>query len=124
MAGWSGSVGLVIVVLMQVLGGGGGTSTAPARGGRLLRHRPGQSADNFQLAAECRHGSDANAHDECAIVADINSIEDFWRQELGSRYNRDHTVFFSGSTQTGCGSGRQRRRARSTARPTSSSTST
>jgi predicted metalloprotease len=103
--GGLGLVGLVIVVLMQVLGGGGGSSTGAGTGvGGFQGIGPGQSADNSQLAAECKHGSDANAHVECAVVADINSIEDFWRQQLGSRYTETHTVFFSGSTQTGCGS--------------------
>ena len=105
--GGLGLVGLVIVVLMQVLGGGGGTSTGAGTGtgvGGFPAIGQGQSADNSQLAAECRTGSDANAHVECAVVADINSIEDFWRQELGSRYTETRTVFFSGSAQTGCGS--------------------
>ena len=104
--GGLGLVGLVIVVLMQVLGGGsGGTSTGAGTGvGGFPGIGPGQSADNSQLAAECRTGSDANAHVECAVVADINSIEDFWRQQLGSRYTETHTVFFAGSAQTGCGS--------------------
>jgi predicted metalloprotease len=103
--GGLGLVGLVIVVLMQVLGGSGGSSTGAGTGvGGFEGIGPGQSADNSQLAAECKHGSDANAHVECAVVADINSIEDFWRQQLGSRYTETHTVFFSGSTQTGCGS--------------------
>jgi hypothetical protein len=102
--GGLGLVGLVIVVLMQVLGGGG-TSTGTSAGvGGFPGIGQGQSADNSQLAAECRTGSDANAHVECAVVADINSIEDFWRQQLGSRYTETHTVFFSGSAQTGCGS--------------------
>jgi predicted metalloprotease len=103
--GGLGLVGLVIVVLMQVLGGGGGsggTSTGTGVGG-FPAIGQGQSADNSQLAAECRKGRDANAHVECAVVADINSIEDFWGQQLGSRYTETHTVFFSGSAQTGCG---------------------
>src|SRR5207245_1329822 len=76
--GGLGLVGLVIVVLMQVLGGGGsGTSTGAGAGvGGFPNIGQGQSADDSQLAAECRHGSDANAHVECAVVADINSIED------------------------------------------------
>src|SRR5690242_15536926 len=102
--GGLGLVGLVIVVLMQVLGGGGSSTGAGTGAGGFSAIGQGQSADNSQLAAECRHGSDANAHVECAVVADINSIEDFWRQELGSRYTETHTVFFSGSAQTGCGS--------------------
>jgi predicted metalloprotease len=104
--GGLGLVGLVIVVLMQVLGGGGvGTTTGAGTGvGGFPAIGQGQSADNSQLKAECKHGSDANAHVECAVVADIDSIENYWRQHLGSRYTETHTIFFSGSTQTGCGS--------------------
>jgi predicted metalloprotease len=100
--GGLGLVGLVIVVLMQVLGGGGGSSTGTSVGG-FGSIGQGQSADNGQLSQECQKGSDANQHVECAVVADINSIQDYWGQVLGSRYTPTDTVFFSGSTQTSCG---------------------
>ncbi|MGZ4506084.1 MAG: KPN_02809 family neutral zinc metallopeptidase [Blastococcus sp.] len=98
--GGLGLVGLVIVVLMNVLGGGSGNSGFSGFGAI----GQGQAADNSQLAQECRKSGDANTHVECAVVADINSIEDYWGQVLGSRYTHSDTVFFSGSTQTGCGS--------------------
>src|SRR6476469_1377624 len=69
--GGLGLVGLVIVVLIQVLGGGGsGTGTGAGAGtgvGGFPNIGQGQSADNSQLAAECRTGGDANAHVECAV---------------------------------------------------------
>ncbi|MCU1670103.1 MAG: hypothetical protein JWP40_3030 [Blastococcus sp.] len=99
--GGLGLVGLVVVVLLQVLGGNSGTGSSFNGFGSLGQ---GQTADNTQLSQECRKGTDANQHVECAIVADINSIQDYWGQVLGSRYTPTDTVFFSGATQTGCGS--------------------
>jgi|tagenome__1003787_1003787.scaffolds.fasta_scaffold20921618_2 predicted metalloprotease len=103
--GGLGLVGVVIFVLFQVLGGGSGTGTGTGGSGvgGFGGLSSGQAADNSQLAQECQTGKDANSSVECAVVADINSIEDYWGQVLGSRYTRTHTVFFSGSTQTGCG---------------------
>jgi predicted metalloprotease len=100
--GGLGVVGVLIYVLVQVLGGGGtgGGSAATGFGGLS----PGQTADNSQLAQECRTGKDANSSVECAVVADINSIQDYWSQVLGARYRATDTVFFSGSARTGCGS--------------------
>jgi len=99
--GGLGLVGLVVVVLLNVLGGGGGSGSS-FNGFNDLGQ--GQSADNSQLSSECRTGADANAHVECAVVADIDSIQNYWAQVMGSRYQPTDTVFFSGSAQTGCGS--------------------
>jgi predicted metalloprotease len=98
--GGLGLVGVVIYVLVQVLGGGGSTGDGGAGFGALSS---GQSTDNGQLSQECRTGKDANSSVECAVVADINSIQDYWGQVLGNRYVPADTVFFSGSAQTGCG---------------------
>lgn len=65
------------------------------------------TADNSKIKAECKTGSDANQHLECAIVADIDSIQNYWAAELpnlGTRYAYVKTVWFSGQVQTGCGS--------------------
>jgi predicted metalloprotease len=101
--GGLGVVGLIVVVLFQLLGGGGSGGT----GGSGLTGFGGigenQSADNSQLAQECRTGADANRSVECAVVADVDSIQDYWTQVLGSRYQRTDTVFFSGQVQTQCG---------------------
>ena len=48
-------------------------------------------------------GADANESVDCAVVADIESIQDFWTSTLGDRYAPTQTVFFSGSVQTDCG---------------------
>jgi predicted metalloprotease len=100
--GGLGLVGVAIYVLVQVLGGGSGGSSGSGVDG-FPGVSPGRSADNSTLAQDCRTGKDANSSVQCAVVADINSIEDYWGQVLGARYTRTDTVFFSGSTQTGCG---------------------
>jgi predicted metalloprotease len=86
-----GGVGLVILVayvLLQVLSGGGGTANsvqAPS-----------------DLAANCRTGNDANARDDCRIVGVVNSVQQYWSKALPD-YTIAKTVFYTGSTDTGCG---------------------
>lgn len=99
--GGLGLVGLVVVVLLQVLGGGDG-GTSPVLGS-LSGLGGNQTVDNSALAQNCRTGADANESVECAVVADIESIQDFWSGELGGRYVPTQTVFFTGTVQTACG---------------------
>src|SRR3954466_4311134 len=99
--GGLGLVGLVVVVLIQVLGGGGG-GTGSSFGG-LSGLGAGETADNSQLEAKCRDSGAANNSVDCAVAADIDSIQDYWTQTLGNRYTSTDTVFFSGSVQTSCG---------------------
>ena len=99
--GGLGLVGLIIVVVLQLAGGGDG-GTGAALGG-LSGLGQGETTDNTQLEQRCRTGADANDSVECAVVADVESIQDFWTTQLGSRYVPTDTVFFSGSVQTGCG---------------------
>ena len=100
--GGLGVVGLVVFLLFQFLGGGG-SSTGGSGVGGFGDVGQNQTADNAQLAQDCKKGADANRSVECAVVADINSIQDFWGQQLGGRYAPVDTVFFSGQVQTGCG---------------------
>src|SRR3954463_1541996 len=103
--GGLGLVGLIVVVLINVLGGGGsgtGSGAGPVPGfGGITQ---GGSADNSELEQDCRSGADANRDVQCAAVAEINSIQDFWEQSLSGRYQRTDTVFFSQQVQTQCGS--------------------
>jgi uncharacterized protein len=100
--GGLGLVGLVIVVLINVLGGSSSTGAGSAVSG-FGGISQGGSADNTELERDCQTGSDANRDVQCAAVAEINSIQDFWEQSLGGRYQRADTVFFSGQVQTQCG---------------------
>jgi predicted metalloprotease len=105
--GGLGVVGVVIYLLVQVLGGGGGTTTGTQGGGTQTgtfgQLGQGRSVDDGTVAQDCRTGHDANTSEECAVVAEVDSIQDYWSTKLGSRYTPAKTVFFSGSVQTGCG---------------------
>ncbi|TYP82804.1 KPN_02809 family neutral zinc metallopeptidase [Blastococcus xanthinilyticus] len=100
--GGLGVVGLLVVVLIQVLGGGGGDGTGAAIGG-FPGAGSGGTVGNGELARECRTGADANESVECAVVADIESIQDYWSGVLGADYRPTQTVFFDGAVQTSCG---------------------
>jgi uncharacterized protein len=85
-----GGVALLVVVayvLLQAFSGGGtaGSAQTPS-----------------DLAQECRTGEDANAREDCRIVGVVNSVQRYWSQAL-PQYETAKTVFFSGSTSTGCG---------------------
>ncbi len=104
--GGLGLVGVLVLVLFQVLGGGGGGGTGAALsqlGGQLGGLGEGQTADNTQLEQQCQTGADANESVDCAVVADIESIQDYWSGVLGPDYRPTDTVFFNGSAQTNCG---------------------
>jgi predicted metalloprotease len=100
--GGLGLVGLLIVVVLQLAGGGGGGGAGAALGG-LSGLGEGETTDNTALDQRCQTGADANDSVECAVVADIESIQDFWTAQLGGTYVPTDTVFFSGSVQTSCG---------------------
>ena len=101
--GGLGLVGVLVLVLFQVLGGGGGDGGTGAALGQLNGLGQGQTADNSQLEQQCRTGADANESVDCAVVADIESIQDYWSGVLGPDYRPTKTVFFNGSVQTRCG---------------------
>jgi predicted metalloprotease len=82
--------------VLQFAGGGGG-------GGA-----PSQTGTGGTSLDRCQTGRDANQDEDCALVADVNSIQAFWADELprqaGMEYTRARTAIFAGQTQTGCGS--------------------
>jgi predicted metalloprotease len=104
--GGLGLVGVIVAIIIAVTGGGDGGSTA----GGLLQQLGGgnQAADNSDLAESCRTGADAAANDDCAVVAIVNSVQAYWKSAMrgsGTTYTDSPTVFYSGSTSTGCGTG-------------------
>ena len=105
--GGLGIVGVIIVVALQLLGGSSGSSSLSDVLGQLGQGGQAATADNTQLDQECKTGADANNKLDCAVVADINSIQAYWTQELpklGVNYTPVPTVWFSGQVATGCGS--------------------
>jgi len=101
--GGLGLAGLVIFLLLNALAGGGGLS-GPL--GNLDNSTVAQAPPGQVLGRECRTGAQANKREDCRIVADVNSVQQYWQQRFaagGRRYAIAETVFFTGSTDTGCG---------------------
>jgi uncharacterized protein len=96
-------VGLVIFLLVNAFSGGGGLSAPLSNldGSTVSQAPPGQV-----LGQECQTGAQANTHEDCRIVADVNSVQRYWTSRFAAdkhTYTPAKTVFFSGSTDTGCG---------------------
>lgn len=90
LGGAGGLIGIVFL-LLQLLGGGGSS------GGGLALDDP-----STDLASDCQTGADANQQEDCRIVGVVNSVQAFWSATLDG-YRPADTVFFTGSTRTGCG---------------------
>lgn len=104
--GGVGVVGVLIYVLVTALGGNGAGQAAATVLGELGQNGQPATANNSEIQSACRTGADANAKLECAVVADIDSIQAYWTRELpalGAQYVKVPTVWFSGQVSTGCG---------------------
>jgi predicted metalloprotease len=95
--GGLGVVGVLIYLAIALLGGGNGGALGPLNGSTVAQQPPGQV-----LGQECATGADANTKEDCRIVGDINSVQAYW-QGVVRGYTISKTVFFTGSTATGCG---------------------
>jgi predicted metalloprotease len=95
--GGLGIVGIVVYLLIALLGGGSaGTFT----------ELDGQSAGQASSSLDCNATADPNTRQDCRILADINSVQKYWAgyfRAHGRTYSPANTVFFTGSTDTGCG---------------------
>ena len=101
--GGLGVAGLVIYLLITLLSNGGGLSGPLSNlNDRSIGTQPPSSA----LPSECRTEQDANSREDCRIVGYVNSIQAYWAGQFrasGRTYTISKTVFFDGSTSTGCG---------------------
>ncbi|MFL5928458.1 MAG: neutral zinc metallopeptidase [Gaiellaceae bacterium] len=95
--GGLGVVGIVVYLLIALLGGGStGTFT----------QLDGQSAPQASSSLDCNATADPNTRQDCRILADVNSVQKYWAgyfRAHGKTYSPAKTVFFTGSTGTGCG---------------------
>jgi predicted metalloprotease len=101
--GGLGVAGIVIYLLVTLLSGGGGLGGPLGNldGSTVSQAPPGQV-----LGEECTTGADANAREDCRIVGDVNSVQRYWTTFFAQgkqAYTPSKTVFFTGSTDTGCG---------------------
>jgi predicted metalloprotease len=59
-----------------------------------------------QTVADCKTGADANKREDCRIVGFVDSVQQFWKDELaksGKQYTLAPTVLYTDVTQAGCG---------------------
>jgi predicted metalloprotease len=96
--GGLGVVGLIVYILFALLSNGSGTGPLGGLDGSTVAQQPPGQV----LGSECQTGADANTRDDCRIVGYINSIQSYWSTAM-TNYTISKTVFFTGSTESGCG---------------------
>jgi len=103
-----GGLGLLILIVGLIFGVDPGTlgSVVEEAQRTAPQSQPADAGAQSTLAQSCRVGADANAREDCRIVGIVNSVQEFWRQELprqGGQYQMAQTRIFTGMTSTGCG---------------------
>jgi uncharacterized protein len=96
--GGLGVVGVIVYILFSLLSNGSGGGPLGGLDGSTVAQQPAGQV----LGSECQTGQDANTREDCRIVGYINSIQSYWSKNM-SDYTISKTVFFTGSTQSGCG---------------------
>ncbi len=96
-----GVIVLIVILLAATKCGanlpGGGTDTGS------------QDTGSTDAAGEttCQSGADANDRQECALLATVNSVQDYWSRALPEQaqveYEQAQWQDFSGTLSTGCG---------------------
>jgi predicted metalloprotease len=108
--GGLGLIGLIVAVILSLLGGGGGGGS-DGQGvvdilNQLSRLNQVETTGNDpqgSTLAQCRTGADAERTEDCRIVGYVNSIQQYWVGAVEG-YTVVPTVFFTGQTDSGCGS--------------------
>ncbi len=107
-----GGVGGIVLLILTLLFGGDLTGSGTDGGLNPGQDREldsgqvqpgGAQPDDF---ARCRTGADANRDVECRVIGTVNSVQDFWADELpryGKPYRAVNTVLYSGVTESACG---------------------
>ena len=97
--GGGGLIGVIVLVAFLLLsGGGGGVGDLGGLAGQAV----GPGTESTDLQTDCRTGADANARDDCRVVAVVNSVQAYWGKSMRN-YQPARTRFFTDGIQTGCG---------------------
>jgi uncharacterized protein len=99
--GGGGIVTLIIILAIVLLGG----NPIDTGGGSALDDLAGQTAGTGAPSStleHCQTGQDANEHQDCRILAVVNSVQMYWSQAFRG-YAPARTRFFEGAVSTGCG---------------------
>jgi predicted metalloprotease len=97
--GGAGVVGVILLLVFTLLGG---SNIDPNALRELEGVIVGGQQQQGEVIKECRSGADAAKSRDCRLIATVNSIQNFWERQIQG-YTGANTVFFSGSTGTGCG---------------------
>ncbi len=102
--GGLGLVGLIVALVISLSGGGGSGSVNDILNqlNRLNQVETTGGAPTSGALSRCRTGSDADQSEDCRIVGYVNSVQDYWSTTLDG-YTVIPTVFFSGATDSACG---------------------
>jgi uncharacterized protein len=97
--GGAGAIGVIVVLLVTLLGGGNLDLNALQSLDGVIA---GGQQQQGEVHDECRSGQDAERDRTCRLIGTVNSIQAYWDGAIEG-YRPSVTVFFSGSTDTGCG---------------------
>jgi uncharacterized protein len=98
-----GGLGTLILLVILLLGG---NLTGDSSGIGGITVGDPAATSNPALAQSCQTGADANAKEDCRIVAYVNSVQAYWKSQFaaaGRGYVLAPTTFFTGQIDTGCG---------------------
>ena len=96
-----GLVVALVLIVLNLAGGGGGSSAVQDAFQSLSGVTVGAGSTPEGLR-DCQTGADAQRSEDCRIVAYVNSIQDYWGNQVRG-YRPAPTVFFTDQTSTACG---------------------
>ena len=97
--GGAGVVGIIVVLLITLLGGENIDLNALQSLDGVIA---GGQQQQGEVHDECKSGAGRRTEPTCRLIGTVNSIQAYWSDAVDG-YRPAVTVFFSGSTDTGCG---------------------